>query len=250
MKTFYKKWQWKPLLLAHLIIALLLTSFFFPTTALYWKKIDVAVFRFLNNSLEGRDTWQLFWAFANHKNADWIEDAIILCFSFFYIRQATKEQQNRRKAEILFSILFAFIVVFLVSKSLVGRWMDIHRLSPTCVLDECIRLSKEIPWLHIKDKSQHSFPGDHGVTALYFASTFYYLGGWRFGLWASLYAGFLCIPRMIAGAHWFSDIVVGAGSIVIFCNSLVFYTPFQHHCVNKIETLFNFFKRKKIPQSV
>jgi membrane-associated phospholipid phosphatase len=79
--------------------------------------------------------------------------------------------------------------------------------------------------MSIKDGSSKSFPGDHGTTALLFAASFTYLAGWRLGLLACFYAAFLCLPRLITGAHWLSDIVVGSGSITLFFMAWAIYTP-------------------------
>jgi membrane-associated phospholipid phosphatase len=111
-------------------------------------------------------------------------------------------------------------------------------LSPTMVIDDSIRLSKEIPWMKIKDGSSKSFPGDHGTTALLFAASFSYLAGWRLGILASFYAAFLCMPRLITGAHWLSDVLVGSGTITMIFLSWAFCTPLFSRFTDGCQRLF------------
>lgn len=220
-----KAWKLKTLLLWHIIGALLFASLFWPLTKTYWEMLDVAFFKMINSSLRDRPTWQLFWALANHKLADWVEDLCVLAFFFTYVKQAPKLLRPRKIAELLFCVLYIAAIIYFVNQKLFRENMDIPRLSPTLVVDDSVRLSQEIPWMKIKDGSSKSFPGDHGTTALLFAASFTYLAGWRLGILASLYAAFLCMPRLITGAHWFSDIIVGSGTITIIFLSWAFCSP-------------------------
>lgn len=236
--THERKWKLKMLLLCHVLVAILLTTLFLPATKGFWEVIDVAFFKLVNGSLEGRPNWQIFWALANHKLADWVEDLCVLIFFVIYVRQAHKALRPRRIAELLFCVLYIGAIIYFVNRMLFRENLSIPRLSPTLVVDSSVRLSEHISWLHIKDDSSKSFPGDHGTTALLFAASFSYLAGWRLGILASLYAAFLCMPRLITGAHWFSDVIVGSGSITILFLGWAFCTPLFQTCVNKMERFF------------
>jgi Kdo2-lipid A phosphotransferase len=96
-----------------------------------------------------------------------------------------------------------------------------------------------------KDDSSKSFPGDHGTTALLFAASFSYLAGWRLGLLASLYAAFLCMPRLITGAHWLSDVIVGSGTITILFLSWAFCTPLFVKFTDMCERFFIWIGKQK-----
>jgi membrane-associated phospholipid phosphatase len=233
--TASKTWKFKTLLLCHVIGAILFVSLFWPFTQAYWESIDIAFFKLVNSTLKDRPCWQLFWAFANHKLADWIEDLCVLCFFIAYVRQAHRNLRTRKVAELLFCVLYIGAIIYFINRMLFRENLHIPRLSPTLVLEDSVRLSEEIPWMSIKDDSSKSFPGDHGTTALLFAASFSYLAGWRLGLFASLYAAFLCMPRLITGAHWLSDVIVGSGTITIIFLSWAFCTPlfakFTSRCV-------------------
>ena len=231
-------WKIKTLLLCHFIGALLFASLFWPVTKGYWETIDIAFFKCINVTLKDHPSWQLFWAFANHKLADWVEDLCILCFFIAYVRQGHRHLRKRKVAELVFIVFYIAAILYFINRVLFRENLDIPRLSPTLVVEDSVRLSDEIPWMSIKDEASKSFPGDHGTTALLFAASFSYLAGWRLGVLASLYGAFLCMPRLITGAHWLSDVVVGSGTIAIITLSWAFCTPLFTRFTNGCERLF------------
>ncbi len=218
-------WRLKTLLLWNIIGALLFSSLFWHVTKVYWETIDVAFFKMVNSTLRDRPNWQLFWALANHKLADWVEDVCILGFFIAYVRSAHKSLRLNRVSHLIFCILYIGAIIYLINRILFRENLNIPRLSPTLVVDDSVRLSHEIHWMKIKDDSSKSFPGDHGTTALLFAASFSYLAGWRLAVLATLYGAFLCMPRLITGAHWLSDVVVGSGTITIIFLSWAFCSP-------------------------
>ncbi|MBS0603899.1 MAG: phosphatase PAP2 family protein [Verrucomicrobia bacterium] len=237
--TAPREWKLKILLLCHIVGAMLFASLFWPVTRSYWEMIDVAFFKLINSTLRDRPNWQIFWALANHKLADWVEDICVLCFFIAYVRMAHKSLRKRKVSELIFCVLYIGAIIYFINKTLFRENLDIPRLSPTLVVDDSVRLSQEIDWMKIKDDSSKSFPGDHGTTALLFAASFTYLAGWRLGVLASLYAAFLCMPRLITGAHWLSDVIVGSGTITIVFLSWAFCTPLFNRFTNACERFFN-----------
>lgn len=229
--------QIKRLAICHALAALLLISLFSPLS--FWAFIDIPFFKWINSSLEGRPNWQLFWALANHKWADWVEDLCVLLFFFAYVRQASRGFRIKRIAELLVCVLCIAAIIYCVNKTLFRENLKIPRLSPTLVIDPCVHLSDEISWMKIKDESSASFPGDHATTAVLFATMFTYLAGWRLGWLATCYAIFLCLPRLITGAHWLSDVLVGSGSIALVSLSWVFCTPLFARSTNLLTRLLS-----------
>lgn len=243
-------WKLKILLLCHVIAALLFASLFWPVTKVYWEMVDVAFFKMVNSTLRDRPTWQLFWACANHKLADWVEDLFVLGFFIAYVRNAHRSLRKRKVSELLFCIIYIGAIIYFINRMLFRENLSIPRLSPTLVVDDSVRLSEEITWMSIKDDSSKSFPGDHGTTALLFAASFSYLAGWRLGILASLYAAFLCMPRLITGAHWLSDVIVGSGTITIVFLSWAFCTPMFSRFTQGCERFFSWIARLIKPSPV
>lgn len=233
-----KRWNLKALLLCHIVIALLISTFLWPVTRVFWDWLDTAFFTSINHSLSWGKYWQIFWAMANHKLADWLEDAVILTFFIIHVRRAVKTLRPKRAAELIFCALYIAAIIYYVNRMLFRKCLQIPRASPTLVIDSSICLSDLIPWLSIKDGSPKCFPGDHATTAILFAASYFYYSGWRTGIYAILYAAFLCMPRLITGAHWLSDIIVGSGTITLFFLSWALCTPFHRWFVERIEKLF------------
>ncbi|MFI5334459.1 MAG: phosphatase PAP2 family protein [Chlamydiales bacterium] len=239
------RWKIRKLIAWQLLMALMIASFIYGPTASLWNQLDVAFFRLINGSLKEGKYWQIFWACANHRMADWVEDVCILGFYLLLLRKTAKHLRPKKGAEILFTIfLIAFTVLF-INRKLFSSYLKIPRISPTRAVEGSIRLSELVPWLHVKDGSARSFPGDHGTTAILFAASYMILAGWRLGVFAILYGAFLCLPRLFTGAHWLSDVIVGSGCIAIFVLSWAFCSPFAHHVSNKLLKILRLFSTKK-----
>ena len=235
----------RALLLCHLVLAVLVSTFLWPFTQVYWDRLDLLFFNFLNQSLEGRPLWQFFWALANHKLMDWVEDGIVLGFFVAYVLGTAREKRPRALAELLFCTLYIAAIIFFVNRVLFRETLCIHRDSPTLVVDSCIKLSKEIPWMSIKDDSNKSFPGDHATTIILFAALFMRYAGRRLGLLACLYTVFRTLPRLIAGAHWLSDVLVGSGAIVLPFLSWALCTPLHTWVIDRFEAFFRLFTKQQ-----
>ncbi|MGU7807728.1 phosphatase PAP2 family protein, partial [Escherichia coli] len=76
-----------------------------------------------------------------------------------------------------------------------------------------------------KDASKDSFPGDHGMMLLIFASFMWrYFGRRALGVALIIFVVF-AFPRVMIGAHWFSDIAVGSLTAVLIGAPWVLMTP-------------------------
>ncbi len=232
--------KWKPLLICLSSALLLLGSFLWPVTFQLWQSLDTAIFKFLNHTLEGHPWAQVFWALVNHKRADLVEDVIFLLFFILAIRAAPKEKRIRRTAEFIFCIIIAGSLIYSVNRTLLRSHALLPRESPSLVVTPCVRLSQELPWILIKDETITCFPGDHATTLLLFAVLYTFFAGRRLGIYASLYAIFRILPRLIVGAHWASDIIVGSGFLVLFFLGWVLCTPFHTWMINRIEKILTF----------
>lgn len=242
--THNSQWKAPSLLFFHLLAILLVASLFLPFTGKLWALLDVAFFKWVNGSLDGNPNWQLFWACANHKLADWVEDVVILGFFIAYVRTVHRTLRLKKIAELLFCVLYIAAILYFVNTLLFRETIRIPRMSPSLVVDPSIRLSELIPWMKIKDSAARSFPGDHATTAILFAASYAYLARGKLALLACLYSIFLCMPRLITGAHWLSDIVIGSGAIALIFLSWAFCTPFFNRFVTLTERLFTFKRRK------
>ena len=226
-----QKWDLKKLFIPPLIVTFLIWSWLSPSIRPLWDHIDRNTFHFLNSWIKHNPIWQNFWAFAGHPIMDWIHDLFMLLFFYFHIRFA-KTLKRRKVAEFLFSFLLIALVIWIIQST---SFFYFYRKSPTLVESTAFRLSHVIDWTHVKDVSKKSFPSDHAITALLFVSlVFNFMDAKKRGL-AVIYSIFFCLPRLVAGAHWLTDVLIGSGSIVLLVISLTLGTPFASWIVNALE---------------
>lgn len=243
------KWNIKNLVFCHLsVLFLVWTLFFPPVQQFFWKPVDESFFKLLKSLIEESHFWQTFWAMANHRMADFLEDFVFIAFFLWVLKTTPYEQRKQKTAEFLFLLLYAALIILLINDFVFRQCIHIKRHSPSLVLDSFTRLSEQVTWLKVKDKASNSFPADHATTALIFIGSFLYLSKKkRIRLATCLYGVFLCIPRLIAGAHWLSDILVGSFSILLILGSWAFYTPFASFFIEKIKIFISstFFSLKQ-----
>lgn len=235
--------KWKILLIPPFVVFLAYLSWWNPTLRPYWDALDLKAFQFLNSWIQHNPFWQNFWAFTGHRIMDWIHDIVMLIFFGVNIYVAAEAFRRRKIAEMVFSILFIALIICMVNGLFFPEFIHVSRKSPTSADKTAFRLSSVIDWIKVKDHSRKSFPGDHATTAALFACITFYLMGKRAGFVALLYAIFWCLPRLVAGAHWLTDSLIGSVSIAIIASSIAFGTPLAEKCISGIETLIT--RRKK-----
>nr|WP_304622897.1 phosphatase PAP2 family protein [Pantoea sp. B_10] len=90
----------------------------------------------------------------------------------------------------------------------------------------------ELTGIPAKDASRDSFPGDHGMMLIIFACFMWRYFGFRAFLMGLLIVVLFSLPRVMAGAHWFTDIAVGSLSVVLVGLSWWLLTPASDKLVN------------------
>jgi len=234
-----KQWNRPLLILLPLCIALaIFTLFYPPTLQAIWLPIDIAFFKLINRMIETSPFGQAFWALANHQGADILEDFVFAFFLLWLLKITPKEQRAKKGAQFLAVFLFCLISHLLINELLFRTLISVPRASPTYLLENCTRLSEKISWIKVKDHSMKSFPSDHATTALYFTMTFLMISPPKIARLSTLYGIFLCMPRMVVGAHWLTDVLLGSGSIVLLFGSWMFCTPLAFHTASLIERFF------------
>ncbi len=238
-------WNLKRLFLCHGLIALLCISYFLPLTHIVWDAMDNGFFTLINSTLKGNPKWQLFWALSNHKLADWFHDIVFLLLITAAVLSVPKEERVKKISQFIFISLYIALVIFFVNRVIFRDNLRIDRFSPSFLHTDSIKLSAEIPWLKIKDSSKQSFPGDHGTTALLFAAGYAFYTNRKLAIFGWCYGAFICLPRLITGAHWLSDILLGSGCIALFFLSWAFYSPLSDKAVAFITRLLPSRKRQQ-----
>lgn len=232
-------WQPRLLISTHLAAALLLLSWLYTPTSLAWEWLDEHLFRWLNDALIDRPHWQLFWALLCARALDLPVAAILALFCLLYcFRTGKREEAGRRMARLAYMGLFLSGAVYLFHLILF-KGFSYYRLSPSFALEAKVWLSQTVDiGLNIRDKSRHSFPSDHGVQLYYWTAFFFRFGGKRLGLSALTLTLLLSVPRLVSGAHWLSDGVVGSLFLVTLTWGWATGTPLMEWVVSRMAPLF------------
>lgn len=196
----------------------LLLLWVFPLTGAYFDKLDNAVYYFLNGTLENGKTWQLFWAFTNIRFFDLAGGFLILLLLLVHMYTGKSLENNIEPLEkftafIVFITLAIFVNKVIFSLSL--DYLNYHRKSPSLMLEGGIRLSEIVTSFEFKDTSKDCFPGDHAAVLLCSAIYFVIYGDKKLGIIALIVLPPFILPRLVVGAHWFTDCLVGSTFILL-----------------------------------
>lgn len=236
----YRPGNWHPLALllgCGLSIAWFASWLFEPGRSL-WLALDDGVFRTLNDSLRCCGFWQVFWAIANNRLTDVVAAlAMIGLYLHFMWRQDRQGRQRMLSVGILLTLLVLVSVQF-------GKVLPIERPSPTLVHPDALMLTQLVDWIPTKDSSGDSFPGDHATVLLICAGviTLYLPRAYAIAAW--LLAGLFMLPRLVSGAHWFTDDFVGSLAIAGFFLTVVFATPLHRVLTDRLEQVIMRLRRR------
>lgn len=219
--------RYLPLLAMHLLAAVLLTSWLVPPTSQFWKFLDQLVFRSLNGSLVASKTWQWIAALSNCRGFDVLAGGVMVGLLSLHVVQS--EHTRRRSGWNGLAILVLGVLVgrWFFMDALVHGAMGYHRPSPSLVIAETLRLTELVPNVPTKDASPWSFPGDHGYVLFCIALFLTFRSSRRLAVTAWCAAAALALPRLISGAHWFSDVAVGSLSLSLITVAWLLSPPLR-----------------------
>ncbi|WP_275097046.1 phosphatase PAP2 family protein [Sedimenticola hydrogenitrophicus] len=233
-------WYPLPFLLCQVAGLLIYSSWLFEPTRALWDALDSRVFFLLNGLLAEGDWGRLFWAAANTKTADILTGLGMILFFFLFIFSGPKASRIERLS--MFGVMAGMILLSqdggLVD--LYKQTIAVQRASPSLVLEPVYRLSELIPQIKAKDASQGSFPGDHGIVTLLWVGSIWFFAGWRWGVAAILSGTLILLPRMVAGAHWLSDNLVGSSLLALLMVAWILCTPLGYYLQRLGERILGF----------
>ncbi len=218
LREVIQRVHWRALLTSQLCAAALFASWLYPPFAAAWKSLDHWFFAILDAYMRAHPGGHFFWALMNHRLVDYLGAAFFVFLFIFAAKQANGPDWGRWLARGIVIGVFS-VTVLDVSE----EWIfDFESPSPTLSVDGAFRLTEAVPWVRTKDSSSASFPGDHGTAVMLFSAALWFFGGRHVGLLAASAAVFLMLPRLFAGAHWLSDILVGSAVTAIVSLGLVY----------------------------
>jgi len=232
MKTFVFKL--KPFFLLNVLALIIFYSWVNSDTRVYWDALDLWSFEVLNGSLAYSNYWwNGIWAILSVRISDVFPLFFILLF--FYFNNILFEKNQRLYGLVSFISVLLLMLIVREFLDFYIEYRGLSRSSPSLQLDSVIRLSELYPNLSLKDSSGASFPGDHAAVLITWLGYCLFFVRNIWSLSAVLLMIFFSLPRLIAGAHWLSDVLVGGVSIALITLAFGLYTPL----LNSINSFFN-----------
>lgn len=218
------------ILFFNLLGVALFLSWFLPANHGGWFTLDSAIFFFFNRHLATDPSFLHLVAITNNRAFDVISLlAMGLLYLYFYLKQ---DAAGRRRLVITGVVMLLTAVVL----NQLGHLLPVKHPSPTLTFDNIHRVS-ELTGIPTKDASGDSFPGDHGMMLIIFSCFMLrYFGRGAFAI-ALLITLVFSLPRVMIGAHWFTDIAVGSLSVVLVGASWVLMTPCSDWIIDRLNRL-------------
>ncbi|VDZ77930.1 Inner membrane protein yeiU [Salmonella bongori] len=150
-----------------------------------------------------------------------------LMFSFWL-----KENAPGRRRIVIIGLVMLLTAVVL--NQLGQALIPVKRASPTLSFEHIYRVS-ELLHVPTKDASKDSFPGDHGMMLLIFSAFMLRYFGKTAGIVALIIFVVFAFPRVMIGAHWFTDIVVGSLTVILIGLPWWLMTPLSDRMIALFE---------------
>ncbi|ATM85305.1 phosphatase PAP2 family protein [Yersinia massiliensis] len=215
------------ILLLNLLGIVLFLSWYIPANHGFWFKIDSAIFFYFNQHLLSSPSFLHLVAITNNRAFDAIS---LLCMGSLYLYFFIKETPTGRRRLVVMGFVMLLTAVIL---NQLGHLLPVSHPSPTLVFENVNRVS-ELTGIPTKDASSDSFPGDHGMMLMIFACFMLrYFSRGAFVI-ALLIVVIFSLPRVMIGAHWFTDIAVGSLSVVLVGSSWILLTPLSDKVIDAI----------------
>lgn len=220
---------------------------FTPFVGDFMQLLDHKIAFYANESLKLNYYWAYFWGIMNMRIETYMNGVLILILNIWYVLNVPKK--DRVPAISMVILMWCWIqvgVIFVHAVFFDG--LLLYRNSPSLSLEPFLRLSEYLENGGVKDASHRSFPGGHGFAMFYWAFFFTRFIPRRLALVTWAVAIFFCLPRIMSGAHWASDIIF-AGMLAYFIVNAMCSTPLYGICMRYVSSfiqtlVFNYKKFK------
>ncbi|MEQ9862663.1 phosphatase PAP2 family protein [Pectobacterium cacticida] len=208
----------------------LFLSWYLPENHGFWLTLDSSIFFYFNRLLAESPVFLQLVAITNNRAFDGCSlIAMGLLYLSFYLKATSME---RRRLWIIGVIMLLTAVVL----NQAGHLLPVQHASPTLYFSDINRVS-DLTGIPTKDASADSFPGDHGMMLMIFAAFMLrYFTRTAFAVGLAITVIF-SLPRIMIGAHWFTDIAVGSLSVVLVGLSWWLITPASDAAIALLDRL-------------
>jgi len=202
-------------------------SWYLPVNHGFWFQLDKNIFYWFNDRLLTNKPLLWLLAVTNFRAFDGIS---LLAMGGLYLHFWRRETPPGRRR--LLAIGIAMLICAVVLNQL-GHLIPVSHPSPTKFFPDVNHVTK-LTGIPAKDASADSFPGDHGMMLMIFACFMLRYFTRRAFMIAVAIVIVFASPRIMIGAHWFTDVVVGSLSMVLVGMSWCLLTPISDYLVNAL----------------
>lgn len=190
--------------------------------------IDSDIFHFFNKLIGKHPLFARFVAIVNNRLFDIISFLVMGGLYYYYFRP----QPVAKKREMIVLGIMMLLTAVLIKQC--GKFMMINHVSPSLFFWDSSYHINDITSISTKDRSGDSFPSDHGSFLMIFAAYLWRYFGKKTLLITIPIVIIFSLPRIMIGAHWFSDIYIGSLSLCCLVLSWLLLTPTINFCVQKL----------------
>ena len=213
--------QTRRILFYNLLGLALILSWWLPSVLL-WTKLDDDVFFFFNQFISPMyPRWTEALALLNTRAFDKVMFVVLLTMLFFAMR---RDRDGGWPKWLAIGLIMSAV------GALLGEMLHVHLLmarpSPT-LWHEGVNLLDDYTYRNAKATAANSFPSDHGLLAMVFASFMLRFADRLIASLSVAIAILVTLPRIMVGGHWVSDVYFGALAIAlvvlpwILCNAYI-----------------------------
>lgn len=219
----------KYLVLFNALGVLILLSWAWPTLSL-WTTLDDDIFWFFNQYIStDHGYWVRILAVLNTRAFDAFSFAVMaLLFGLAMMRDPHPRRLSRWLGIGVTMLLIAGVIALFTLRAI-----SYGHPSPTRFFQFASHLT-DIVSIPTKDSAGNSFPGDHGLMLMIFAAFMLRFAEARLAWLSVLFVVLLSAPRIMVGAHWFSDIYMGSLSMALIVLPWLLCTPAAARCATWI----------------
>lgn len=231
------QWRTRPLIACHVVALLLLASWVWAPSRALWDQFDLQLFALLNQPVHAAGLWAKTWAIGSMRPVDM--GVGVLMLAVMLKADLVFSGAQVRKALYAFLATLTLMLLFRVGFAEVVKLMGWQRPSASLVVEGAARLTELFPgWEErwdLKDSATRSFPGDHASVLLIWAMflSFFARNGRLLLVWTM--AVIFMLPRLVAGAHWGSDALVGGVFLALLGLAWACFTPFAYKASEWLE---------------
>lgn len=193
-----------------------------------WAALDKSVFYYFNDQLVAGS---LFLNVTAYTNMRWFDAVSFTAMGLLYYSYFRKQDNAGKRTMICLGVCMLLAGILIKQ---CGSLLPIAHPSPTRTFEGVNRLT-QLTDIATKDAANDSFPGDHGMMLMIFAAFVWRYCGTRAFAMAAVFVVVFSMPRIMSGAHWFSDIYLGSLSIACMTMSWLLLTPASDFCAARLE---------------